>query len=91
MLSSLDAGAALTKSGEVLGTPSFMAPEQIDPKLGEIGPATDVYALGATLYFLLTGRAPFAAATVTNLLFAILQKPPPDPRSLAPAVRTSRE
>jgi RNA polymerase sigma factor (sigma-70 family) len=55
-------------SGLLAGTPAFMAPEQVDPAWGEISPRTDVYGLGAVLYFLLLGRPPYAGANVAEVL-----------------------
>ena len=77
---------ALTRTGEVLGTAAFMAPEQASGERHEVGPATDVYGLGATLYALLTGVPPFAGASLMNVLKAILTDPPRDPRRLRPEV-----
>jgi WD40 repeat protein/tRNA A-37 threonylcarbamoyl transferase component Bud32 len=77
--------ARLTGSGGVLGTPSFMPPEQAAGKSGEIGPLVDVYALGATLYFLLTGRPPFQAANATETLRQVIDEDPVAPRRLNPA------
>jgi serine/threonine-protein kinase len=70
----------LTVSGQLLGTPAYMAPEQAEGSAGGISPATDVWALGIILYETLTGKRPFAGASLTNVIFAILEKDPHRPR-----------
>ncbi len=72
----------LTVPGQILGTPSYMAPEQALGK-DEQGPATDIWALGGILYFLLTGRAPFAGKTVTETLLLLMTEPPTPPSSVS--------
>jgi eukaryotic-like serine/threonine-protein kinase len=67
----------LTLSGQVLGSPNFMPPEQAAGKRSQIGPHSDVYSLGAILYYLLTDRAPFAAETMTETLQQVLNEQPP--------------
>jgi serine/threonine protein kinase len=75
---------SLTLTGDVLGTPKYMSPEQINGQ--EVGPASDVYSLGATLYHLLTGQPPFEAATMTQLAHRIAHEPPEPPSRHRPGI-----
>jgi WD40 repeat protein/serine/threonine protein kinase len=81
-----DADSRLTMAGEILGTPSYMSPEQAQGTPQRVGPLSDVYSLGATLYCLLTGRPPFQAATPLETLNQVVDREPVSPRQLNPAV-----
>ncbi|SIO29255.1 Serine/threonine protein kinase [Singulisphaera sp. GP187] len=81
-----DASTALTHTGALLGTPSSMAPEQADGRLRDIGPATDVHALGVILYELLTGRSPFQGSAPLEILEQVRSLAPVPPRRLRPTL-----
>jgi len=80
-----DAAAELTLTGQVLGTPAYLPPEQADTKkFGPVEARSDVYALGAILYHLLTGRAPFTGDSLTETLHQVTDSEPIAPRLLNP-------
>ncbi len=82
----LENESSLSRSGAVVGTPSYMAPEQAAGKSREVGPATDIYALGAILYEMLTGRPPFQGDSLLDILEQVRRSEPVPPSQLLPKV-----
>lgn len=80
-----------TQSGALMGTPSYMAPEQARGRAKEAGPPADIYALGAILYDLLTGQPPFREENPLDTLLKVVNTAPPPPRQLNPAIPPALE
>jgi eukaryotic-like serine/threonine-protein kinase len=78
--------ALLSTTRQIVGSPNYMPPEQAEPDRGSVGPASDVYSLGALLYHLITGRAPFVANSLEGAVLAVLHTEPISPRLLNPDV-----
>ena len=76
----------LTQTGQVLGSPGYLPPEQVSAKALPLGPASDIYSLGALLYHLVTGRRPFVADTLAETLRQVVELDPIPPQQLNPAV-----
>jgi hypothetical protein len=91
LVKKLEGDSGLTGSGQMMGTPSYMPPEQAGGQRAAVGPAADVYALGATLYALITGRPPFEAATAMDTVLKVLSDEPVPPRRLNASISCDLE
>jgi serine/threonine protein kinase len=76
----------LTTTGQILGTPTYMSPEQASGRRHEVGPAADIYSLGAILYAMLTGRPPFVSENPIEVILQVIEREPPLPTKLQPGV-----
>ena len=82
----MDQPADQTQSGHPLGSPPYMSPEQAEGRISAMGPATDIYGLGAILYSLLVGRPPFRAETPALTIRQVIEDEPVAPRKLRPGL-----
>ena len=87
----VEGDSGLTQTGQIVGTPSYMPPEQAQGKRSLIGPGSDVYSLGAILYECLTGRAPFRADSVMKTIEQVIHREAASPRLLNPGVARDLE
>lgn len=86
-----DVSDGLTATGQILGTPSYMSPEQAEGRTADIGPRSDVYSIGAVLYAMLTGRPPFATDNVIDTLKQVLEHDPVPPRQFSGVIHADLE
>ena len=87
----IEADMSMTHTGAILGTPCYMSPEQAAGSRGDVGPASDVWSIGAILYQALTGHPPFQAGNPMDTLLAVLENDPPMPRQVNPSVNRDLE
>jgi len=82
---------SITRTGDILGTPGYMAPEQAIGKSKTVGPKADIYSAGAILYWCLVGRPPFKGSTPVETLIQVINEQPQSPRTLRPEVAEDLE
>ena len=82
----MEEDSGLSRTGAVVGTPAFMPPEQAEGLTEKIGPQSDVYAIGAILYCMLTGRPPFQSTKATDTLIQVITSEPVEPIALQPGI-----
>lgn len=87
----LDSKELFTQSGLAIGTPNYMSPEQASGQTEKVGPASDIYGLGAILYELLTGHPPFQGISTIDTLMQVMQHEPVPPRDLQPKIAVDLE
>jgi serine/threonine-protein kinase len=87
----IDAGPEITRSGALVGTPAYVSPEQARGDVRAVGPAADIYALGAVLYEMLTGRPPFAGQSAAETIHKVVSEEPTAPSRLRPQVARDLE
>ncbi len=87
----VEGGSDLSVSGMIVGTPTYMPPEQARGDTSKIDRRSDVYSLGATMYFLLTGEAPFKAQTPMEVLMQVIHADPAEPRKIEPRIAQELE
>lgn len=87
----MEGDSGLTGTGQILGTPGYMPPEQAAGDISQVGPASDIYSIGAILYSLLTDRPPFQSASVMDTLMQVMEQEPVSPRLLNPRINRDLE
>jgi serine/threonine protein kinase len=91
MAKRLETDENLTRMGEIMGTPSYMAPEQARGRIAEVGPSVDIYSLGAILYEMLTGRPPFKASSIVETIHQVVYDDAVPPSRLQPGISRDLE
>lgn len=82
---------SLTRTGEIMGSPKYMAPEQVEGRKREIGPHTDIYALGGVMYYLMLGKPPIEEESILKIMYRIVNVPPKQIRALDPDIPEALE